>query len=423
MIEAFEFLIDYIFARMIRQAGKVTRKEVISLIVATIISLLCQYSIPNFAPLIQTPLSFFCLWFIFGSFFKSFASYSYVVVFFKMVGQVEIAAFGELQTTTRAYIYKLLAVLVCSFAISYLRYWTKKRSKENPYWVFLDRIVLIFGILLHITTSVSITLTLQEDARKYAEPLAAVNFWFFVLYLIVFVAVVIVFIRTIIRQIQLDQDKANAESMRRYNEIVESSSRELRKFKHDYANVMLGMTGYLEEGDYEGLRKYYYDQVSPTVKELSASDFHLDRLVHIDCPPVKAVLAEKLVTANGKGIKVNLELSQDISGFYIQEVDLVRMLGIILDNAIEELESLGSGSLTLAIFKRKSSIDIIVQNNTRPKDISIRDIKEEGFSTKGNNRGYGLSNLQELVDKYPNALLQTHITDDLFTQHLTLMEV
>ena len=45
---------------------------------------------------------------------------------------------------------------------------------------------------------------------------------------------------------------------------------------------------------------------------------------------------------------------------------------------------------------------------------------KQGFSTKGENRGLGLSNLKEIIDKYKNVTLDTFIKNELFFQEITI---
>ena len=39
-----------------------------------------------------------------------------------------------------------------------------------------------------------------------------------------------------------------------------------------------------------------------------------------------------------------------------------------------------------------------------------------GFSTKGRNRGIGLNNVKEILDKYENIILETEIEESTFRQ-------
>ena len=48
--------------------------------------------------------------------------------------------------------------------------------------------------------------------------------------------------------------------------------------------------------------------------------------------------------------------------------------------------------------------------------IPSEDLFELGFSTKGRNRGIGLNNVKEILDKYENIILETEMEDSTFRQ-------
>ena len=61
-----------------------------------------------------------------------------------------------------------------------------------------------------------------------------------------------------------------------------------------------------------------------------------------------------------------------------------------------------------------------MQNDCAEDMPNLRQLKQNGFSTKGEGRGQGLSILSELTNSLPNVTLSTSIKDGTFTQMLTL---
>lgn len=123
-----------------------------------------------------------------------------------------------------------------------------------------------------------------------------------------------------------------------------------------------------------------------------------------------------------ENIHVQLELNNDI--YFKEKIDiivLVRILGIFLDNSIEELKYLEKGNLSIAIFLIEKDTYIIIENTTKNDMQSLHEIKKEGFSTKGKDRGLGLSNANQLIQKYPYLLLETSIEKNKFIQTLIIL--
>ena len=100
---------------------------------------------------------------------------------------------------------------------------------------------------------------------------------------------------------------------------------------------------------------------------------------------------------------------------------LVRGLGIILDNALEELETLNGGKLNILFTKEEEEVVIIISNSCSGTVENIRTLKTKGFSSKGMNRGLGLSNLQEIINEN-DFVLDTSVKNNLFTQIIRIQE-
>lgn len=97
-------------------------------------------------------------------------------------------------------------------------------------------------------------------------------------------------------------------------------------------------------------------------------------------------------------------------------IELSRITGIIIDNAIEASEALEDPLIRIAFIDNEESVTFIVMNKCSDNTPKIHELFEEGFSTKGDNRGLGLSTLKELTDENENVLLDTVIENGYFVQ-------
>ena len=221
---------------------------------------------------------------------------------------------------------------------------------------------------------------------------------------------------------QNQRRKDEYEAMQYYTAEIEKHYKDMRKFKHDYQNIILSLKEYINEGDLAGLKEYLQNKVESVSSEMVNHDFMLENLSRIKIREIKSILASKLMRANEKGVATNFEAREDIVFVAMNTVVLVRMLGIILDNAIEELVELGEGMLLVGVWSEARGITFVIQNTCRVSTPKLYELEELGFSTKGEERGIGLCNLLELVEKEPNVLLQTSIVDREFVQKITILE-
>ncbi|MCL2426011.1 MAG: GHKL domain-containing protein [Oscillospiraceae bacterium] len=216
------------------------------------------------------------------------------------------------------------------------------------------------------------------------------------------------------------QKETEQKAMQQYTEQVEQQQVIVQKFKHDHKNILLSIEGYLETEDIAGLKEYFSTQIKTADDAITQSDFSLYRLSNIKIPEIKATLINKLLAAGSAGIDVNIEIIGEIEHVSIRSVSLVRMLSIILDNAIEALAELQSGTLSVACYKEEYAVVFVVQNTCRADLPPLSQLKRANYSNKGEGRGFGLSNLTELVSEYRNIILHTNITEGNFIQKLSI---
>ena len=102
------------------------------------------------------------------------------------------------------------------------------------------------------------------------------------------------------------------------------------------------------------------------------------------------------------GFKIEYRISASKDGEIIPVFDLIEIIGILLDNAREELEENGLDVwLKIKLFYCKEKFELSVQNRTRKiVQSELIDIFKTGYSTKDDNRGLGLSKIKEFQKKY-----------------------
>jgi two-component system sensor histidine kinase AgrC len=205
-----------------------------------------------------------------------------------------------------------------------------------------------------------------------------------------------------------------------YTLEIEQQYNSVRKIQHDYKNILTSLYAYIEDNDLDGLKKYYSDRIESKFNIAAKNMFALEGLSKIKVAEVKSILAAKLMTAHSVGIETNFESKDDITNVYVDTVDLVRMLGIMFDNAIEELLFLHDGRLDVACYPEGDDVTFVISNTCRADIAELSVLKKRGFSTKGKDRGIGLSILSELAGKSDNVALQTIIVDNTFIQKLRI---
>lgn len=204
-----------------------------------------------------------------------------------------------------------------------------------------------------------------------------------------------------------------------YNEKLEHMTNEMKKFRHDYKNIMLSMCGYIEENDMDGLKKLFYSNIECSSKYLDFCNLNLSSIGNINCMEVKGLVASKLIKAENQGISTNAYIPDFIKLINLNCLDLCRILGIILDNCIDSSLECENPEITISIIEKEKLISITISNTYKNNIDDTSKLFKSGYSSKGEGRGIGLSNLREILNNYDNVYFDIKAEDE-FIQKLDI---
>ena len=192
-----------------------------------------------------------------------------------------------------------------------------------------------------------------------------------------------------------------------------------RALKHDFANIAQGMEGYIDNKDFDGLKKYN-SQFIENIRELDSLSVFTSDI--INNPAIYSVLSQKYDKSKSLGIKINFEIMTDLNKLNIKIFDFTRVLGILMDNAIEASNECDNKIINVSITENlhKNKQVLLVQNTYKNKNIDTNKIFEKGYSTKEKNSGLGLWEIKQILKKNNNLNLYTTKNDTFFTQQFEI---
>jgi len=345
--------------------------------------------------------------------------------------------------------------LTGNYGFAFVALWffgtTLEEVLAADFWLF-TRIFFSISFVFHIGLALFIKQVLFKRwgeifERKLLKGLVAALSWLFVLgyYVVTFpleysaeshllvmpllmvflllamVALMLVY-RFESRNLQLETERALREQMQPYTQKLEAQSEEIRRILHDYTNIILSLNGYIEDRDLEKLAAYFQGKILPMHAQIQENSQQLSLLSRIKVPEVKGVVSSILTRALHLDINLHVEVMSDIESINMDMIPLVRIIGIILDNAIEEVVHDQVRDMSLVFVKNENSVVIILKNSCREPAKAMETLYQKGISTKGEGRGLGLANLRELVGAWENVYLSTQQADGYFVQELEIFE-
>ncbi len=241
-------------------------------------------------------------------------------------------------------------------------------------------------------------------------------------YLLVMCFLLLAMRRSYLEQIQTEAKQKALQDLQDYTRNLEAMYNSLHSFKHDYVNILLSLSGYIEDGDTDRLKDFFESKIFPTKNLITQGDYKLNQLGNISVLEIKSLLSAKMIYAHESGVDVIIDIPDKVESFLIDTVDLARILGIFLDNAIEAALETEQPQIGLNIIQTKTGVSIIISNRFRNNGEMLHKLKQKGFSTKVGHQGIGLWNARKIISSYDNVLLETSMQCDYFIQHIELTD-
>ncbi|HGZ7145906.1 sensor histidine kinase [Staphylococcus aureus] len=240
--------------------------------------------------------------------------------------------------------------------------------------------------------------------------------------LIIFISVVILIMSLFtLKEMKYKRNQEEIETYYEYTLKIEAINNEMRKFRHDYVNILTTLSEYIREDDMIGLRAYFNKNIVPMKDNLQMNAIKLNGIENLKVREIKGLITAKILRAQEMNIPISIEIPDEVSSINLNMIDLSRSIGIILDNAIEASTEIDDPIIRVAFIESENSVTFIVMNKCADDIPRIHELFQESFSTKGEGRGLGLSTLKEIADNADNVLLDTIIENGFFIQKVEII--
>lgn len=195
------------------------------------------------------------------------------------------------------------------------------------------------------------------------------------------------------------------EQVNYYNRLSQYND-DLRKFKHDYENLKIGLLAQLKEGN--------IDEAIKILNDCSSMISTSDLLYHTGSPVIDSLLFDKANQVKDSNITINF------NGLFPQNpmntADLCAVFGNIIDNAIEACLKLPKAdNKNIEIFlSQKHDYIFITFINPVLDTVEIRDNAVATTKENKKEHGIGLYSVRKILKKY-DGHLSLNSDDKVFT--------
>lgn len=186
-----------------------------------------------------------------------------------------------------------------------------------------------------------------------------------------------------------------------YNKTFEEAINTIRERQHEFDNhinaIKCLQVTINNQNDLVKAQNEYCDRI------LNENTFN--SLLKLKKEPIlSGFLYSKFMSAKDQGISITHEIHVIEFKKKIEITDLVEIIGILFDNAVEALiegVDIEKRIVVKILQEDKGRVSIEIANRSRRYlNSEIEKFCSYGYSTKGDNRGIGLSRVKEIVKKY-----------------------
>ena len=207
-------------------------------------------------------------------------------------------------------------------------------------------------------------------------------------------------------------------SLREYEGMIDK----YRIYNHENKNELQTLRNLISKKNTKALK--YIDSILDN--KIKDNEKIMHKTSKIPEGGLRATIYAKLCTMDELGIKYSLDIAKDI-----RTVDLINMkedivlnickiLGVFLDNAIEAVKNLKTKHIGIEIYLMDGDLCVDITNNYEGK-LDMNKIGSSKYTTKGGNHGYGLSLVNQIISDYPDVFEnEKSITKNTFTQKIKI---
>ena len=123
-------------------------------------------------------------------------------------------------------------------------------------------------------------------------------------YAIIFVSITVLLSLVILllsafalREMKYKRKLQEIEAYYEYTLRIESINNEMRKFRHDYVNILTTLSDYIREDDMPGLRKYFDEHIVPMKDKLKTRSIKMNGIEKLKVREIKGLITTKIIQA------------------------------------------------------------------------------------------------------------------------------
>lgn len=182
---------------------------------------------------------------------------------------------------------------------------------------------------------------------------------------------------------------------------VKTYAETLRAQSHEFSNRLHVIMGMLQMENYEEVKQYIREVVRYSAQE------NVNIATQIKDAALAGFLIGKLSLAREKSIELTIHINEIVPEPHDSQLthEIITVIGNLIDNSIDALANQKSKIIEVKLNYSQQNLKIDITDSGEGLTPHMQQkIFEKGYSTKGDNRGYGLYLINESVKKLNGSI-------------------
>ena len=214
--------------------------------------------------------------------------------------------------------------------------------------------------------------------------------------------------------VYMEENKLLIKNLNEYEKMLDYQ----RVNNHENKNQLLVIKSMIEKND-----KKLMEYVNEIIKEKREdNEIIYNKAKRIPSGGLQGLIYQKMLLMQEKNIEIILDIDNQVRKIDFGKLsskmnyDICRIVGIIIDNAIEETVKFNKKEREIIISMYVDDEFVIEISNRFKNDLDLNKIYEKGYTSKSKGHGYGLSLLKKIVDENEKITNDIKIVNNIFTQ-------
>ena len=166
-------------------------------------------------------------------------------------------------------------------------------------------------------------------------------------------------IYNLIAKFKLNKNLLYIESLEHDKKLLTTENDRIKIFKHDFNNIIQAMNGYVLSEDIPSLKTY----IKKMIKDVNDTEgVNIGNKYFLNNKAIANLFSKKYQKAKKENVNIKFEVMFELKLLNKYEYEIIRMLGIFLDNAIEAVREEDEKEIDVLLIRNNDEKIIIVEN-------------------------------------------------------------